>query len=61
MKHRPMPRTSEQDAILHQGAIDGKSLADIARTIGRSETAIRSRARVLRITFPPSKPKQPLK
>jgi hypothetical protein len=35
MKHRPMLWTSKDEAILRQGAIDGGSMAAIARKMGR--------------------------
>jgi DNA-binding NarL/FixJ family response regulator len=61
MRHRAMPWTSEEEEILRQGAIDGGLIDDIARKIGRSETAIRSHARVLRVSLARSKLKRRLK
>jgi hypothetical protein len=41
--------TPEDDAILRQEALKGRSAAEIADKLGRTEFAVRSRAYVLRI------------
>jgi hypothetical protein len=51
MKHRPMPWTPKDDAILRQEALVGRPLAEIASKLGRSQRAIRSRATILRVMF----------
>jgi hypothetical protein len=51
MKHRQMLWTHEDDAILRQGAVAGQPVGEIARKVGRSESAIRARAYVLRVAL----------
>jgi hypothetical protein len=41
--------TTEEDDILRQAALAGTSVAEIASTVGRTESAVRARAYVLRV------------
>lgn len=41
--------TAEEDEILHREALAGSSIAQIAGVVGRTESAVRARAYVLRI------------
>jgi DNA-directed RNA polymerase specialized sigma24 family protein len=41
--------TPEDDAVLRQGALKGWTAVEIARKVGRSETAVRTRAHSVRI------------
>jgi len=49
MKHRPMPWTPKEEAILRQEALAGRPVAEIASKMGRSLSAVRTRAYMLRI------------
>jgi hypothetical protein len=41
--------TAEEDSILRQAALGGSSVAEITSKIGRRESAVRTRAYILRI------------
>ena len=45
--------TTEEDDILRQAALAGTSVAEIASTVGRTESAVRARAYVLRVLLRP--------
>jgi DNA-directed RNA polymerase specialized sigma24 family protein len=49
MKHRAMPWTPEQEAMLREEALAGRPVAEIASMMGRSLSAVRSRAFLLRV------------
>jgi DNA-binding NarL/FixJ family response regulator len=49
MSRRPTPWTPEEDAVLRQGALKGWTAVEIAHKVGRSESAVRTRAHNLRI------------
>jgi DNA-binding NarL/FixJ family response regulator len=49
MKHRPMPWTPKEEAILRQEALAGRPVAEIASKMGRSQSAVRAHAYMLRI------------
>jgi hypothetical protein len=57
MKHRPMPWTPKQEAILRQEAQAGRPLAEIASRLRRSQRAVRSRAYILRVMLRRTKAK----
>ena len=46
---RPRPWTDAEDGVLRQGALAGKPVAEIASEVGRTESAVRPRAYVLRV------------
>jgi hypothetical protein len=41
--------TAEEDELLRRESIEGSSIAEIAKQVGRTESALRARAYVLRI------------
>jgi hypothetical protein len=41
--------TAEEDELLRRESIEGSSIAEIAKKVGRTESALRARAYVLRI------------
>lgn len=45
--------TTEEDDILRQAALAGTSVAEIAGAVGRTESAVRARAYVLRVLLRP--------
>ncbi len=49
--------TPEEDAILRQGALAGQAVAEIARKVGRSESAVRARAYILWILLRQPRPR----
>jgi DNA-binding NarL/FixJ family response regulator len=49
MSNRREPWTPEEDAILQQAALAGWTAVEIAHQVGRSESAVRTRAHNLRI------------
>jgi DNA-directed RNA polymerase specialized sigma24 family protein len=51
MRHRPMPWTPKEEAILRQEALVGSSIAEIATKMGRYQSAVRARAYILRVVL----------
>lgn len=49
VKERSRPYDPGEDLILRKGAGAGRTYADMAREIGRSEKSVRERTRILRI------------
>jgi hypothetical protein len=45
--------TTEEDDILRQAALAGTSVAEIAGAVGRTKSAVRARAYVLRVLLRP--------
>ena len=46
--------SAEEDSILQREAVAGRSAIEIARKVGRTESAVRGRAYVLRVSLPSS-------
>jgi hypothetical protein len=53
MPHKGMPWTLEADNALRNAVIAGASLPTLSKALGRSESAIRSRAYILRLSLRP--------
>ena len=45
--------SSEEDAILREKALAERAVVEIARVVGRTESAVRSRAFILRVALRP--------
>ena len=45
--------TDDEDAILRREALAGSTVAEIASAVGRTESAVRARAYVLRVLLRP--------
>ena len=49
MSRRSTPWTPEEDDVLRQGALEGWTAVEVAHKVGRSESAVRTRAHALGI------------
>ena len=60
MPHKGMPWTLEADNALRNAVIAGASLPALSKALGRSESSIRSRAYVLRLSLRPIQQREQL-
>ena len=58
MKINREPWSAQEDEVLRQDALAGRSVSEIAREVRRTESAVQARAYILRVKF---KGKQGLK